>query len=225
MAIIHGVWTTILYIYSHVSLSSSVGSIGRSVRRSVGRSIGRCNPDRKIPVMNGKRRPRPQRLYSTVYIMYIVLYTHLHVIRVFIYIYMSWEGKRQEERHVCGEEKKRFAPLWIRRDGRFPGHRRLITRCVYVCVCVYGSVRVRVRTPCSETRLINHSSLRARQTTDDGHGGSLGRYVHTRGPRNRILCRHNIYWIGPYTGHEHYIIIRDWYDLCGTTYCNNTIML
>jgi len=105
--------------------------------------------------MNGERRPRPRRLLQyTSYTYIICTLLLLYIIHINVPYattrratgrrgrlrFQGWRGEEEEE------EEKRFAP--IRRDGRLPEHRRLITRSVYVYAC----------TTLSETRLINHSS-------------------------------------------------------------------
>lgn len=151
-------------------------SLVSSVDRSAGRQ--RCNPDRKIPVMNGERRPRPRRLLqytSYTYIIYVLYY--YYILYTLTYHTRRREGQRGDG-EVCvskddGEKKKkkkRFAP--IRRDGRLPEHRRLITRSVYVYAC----------TTRSETRLINHSSP-GRTEAMDLHNCVHAHTQHTNNPQ------------------------------------------
>lgn len=78
------------------------------------------------------------------------------------------------------KKKKRFAP--IRRDGRLPEHRRLITRSVYVYAC----------TTRSETRLINHSSP-GRTEAMDLHN-CVHTHTHTSSPL-RDLWLLNMNWV------------------------------
>lgn len=95
-AIIHGAWTT---VWPPPSPPSCVVAVGRSVRRG--------NPDRKIPVMNGKRRPQPRCIH---------IYTCIRVI--YIYVMCTLTGgerwRRGETfRRMRKGKKKRFTLMYI----------------------------------------------------------------------------------------------------------------
>lgn len=84
-----------------------------SSRRSVGR---RCNPDRKIPVMNGERRPRPRRLSQYTSYTYIVLYYYYYILYTLTYHTRWWRGDGATGKttfpRMTGRRRKKGSPLY-----------------------------------------------------------------------------------------------------------------